>query len=109
VTIELAGGQRPPALGPAQACLSFRPETSFGAETPAAIFGTLGCVELGEQMTSYTFTIDPRVYPDAGSGTILLRIRSGTWVPARADPAQIDQRVLGVQFGGLTIGPEIRD
>ena len=63
----------------------------------------MGCVQLGEQMASYTFTLDPRAYPEAGSGTILLRIRSGTWVPARADPAQIDQRVLGVQFGGLGI------
>jgi hypothetical protein len=106
VTIQLAGGRRPAALGPAQACLSSRPETSFGAETPAAVFGALGCVELGEQMAGYTFTIDPRNYPDAGAGAILLRIRSGAWVPAQADPAQIDRRVLGVQFGGLEIGSE---
>jgi hypothetical protein len=54
-------------------------------------------------MASYTFTIDPRSYPDARAGAVLLRIRSGAWVPAKADPAQIDRRALGVQFGGLEI------
>ncbi len=57
-------------------------------------------------MASYTLTIDPRSYPDAGTGAILLRIRSGAWVPAKADPAQSDRRVLGVQFGGLEISNE---
>jgi hypothetical protein len=54
-------------------------------------------------MAGYTFTIDPRNYPNTGAGAILLRIRSGAWVPAKVDPAQIDRRALGVQFGGLVI------
>ena len=40
---------------------------------------------------------------DVPTGTYLLRISSPTWVPAQADPAQSDQRGLGVQFGGLAI------
>jgi hypothetical protein len=55
-------------------------------------------------MAGYRFTIDPRGRPAPATGTYLLRIRSAAWVPAQADPAQIDQRSLGVQFGGLAIG-----
>jgi hypothetical protein len=54
-------------------------------------------------MAEYTLTIDPRVYPNAAAGAMLLRLRSDTWVPAKADPAQVDRRALGIQFGGLSI------
>jgi hypothetical protein len=103
VLVRLAGGLRPASVGPGQACISFRPETRFGFEGPLATFSSLGCFALQEQMSDYVLTIDPRRYSTHASGAILLRIRSDTWTPAKADPAQIDRRVLGVQFGGLTI------
>jgi hypothetical protein len=103
VTIRLAGGVRPGTVGPAQACIAFRPETRFGFESPLATFSPLGCFTLREQMTDYVLAIDPRRYSTLSSGSIVLRIRSDTWMPAKADPAQIDRRALGVQFGGLLI------
>jgi hypothetical protein len=75
----------------------------FGIESPAAIFSPLGCFNLQERMTGHTLTIDPHAYPNVAAGAMLLRIRSDTWVPAKADPAQLDRRALGVQFGGLSI------
>jgi hypothetical protein len=101
VTIQLAGGRRPAGLGPARACLEFWPEANGRFDPPATLVGGPGCFELGEQMAGYTFTLDPRSYPGAEAGAALLRITSDTWVPAEVDPAQLDRRALGVQFGGL--------
>jgi hypothetical protein len=103
LVIRLAGGQRPASIGPGRVCLEFWPEMNFTAAPPAAIPGTLGCFELKEQMAEYKLTIDPRVYPNAAAGAVLLRLRSDTWVPAKADPAQVDRRALGIQFGGLSV------
>jgi hypothetical protein len=97
------GATRPASLGPAQACISYRPESSF--ELVDLPFTDEQCVTLtSATMTGYRFTIDPRGQPIPATGTYLLRINSPAWVPAQADPAQIDQRALGVQFGGLAIG-----
>jgi hypothetical protein len=97
--VSLAGGKRPAALGAAQACLSFRPETSFEiADLP---FSTPQCFSLAEELTSYSFTIDPRGQIAPPTGTLLLRLTSDTWSPADSDAAQHDRRRLGVQFGGL--------
>jgi hypothetical protein len=30
-------------------------------------------------------------------------MQSSTWIPARDDPAQHDQRKLGILFGGITV------
>ena len=65
--------------------------------------GGLGCFDLSQQMAEYTLAIDPHAYPSQSASALLLRIRSDTWTPAKADPALVDQRALGVQFGGLTI------
>ena len=93
------GATRPAGLGPAQACISYRPESSF--ELVDLPFMGEQCVTLnGTTMTGYRFMIDPRGQPSPATGTYLLRISSAAWVPAQADPAQIDQRSLGVQFGG---------
>ena len=54
-------------------------------------------------MRSYTYSVDITNVPAPPTGTFLLRIASPTWVPADADPAQHDQRSLGVQFGGLRV------
>jgi hypothetical protein len=105
IIIRLAGGVRPASVERGRACISFRPETPFGLEGPLATFSSLGCFDLQQQMTNYVLTLDPRRYSTHASGSIVLRIRSGTWTPAKADPAQADQRALGVQFGGLSIAP----
>jgi hypothetical protein len=96
------GVTRPASLGPARVCVSYRPEPSF-ALVDLSFVGEQ-CVDLkGAAMAGYRFTIDPRGQPAPATGTYLLRIASAAWVPAESDPAQIDQRRLGVQFGGLEI------
>jgi hypothetical protein len=105
VAVRLAGGLRPASIGSARACVEFWPETNFRSDPPENIAGALGCFELSEGMADYSLIIDPRAYPSPADGALLLRIHSDTWVPARADSAQIDQRTLGVQFGGITIRP----
>jgi hypothetical protein len=103
VTIRLAGGRRPASVQPGRACLEFWPETNFRFEAPATIGGSLGCLDLQQQMTDYTLTLDPRAYPAVAASALLLHIHSDTWVPAKADRALVDRRALGVQFGGLSI------
>jgi hypothetical protein len=94
------GAARPASLGPARVCVSYRPEPSF-ALADRSFIGEQ-CFDLnGAAMAGYRFTIDPRGQPPPATGTYLLRIASQSWVPAESDPAQIDQRRLGVQFGGL--------
>jgi hypothetical protein len=105
VVIRLAGGVRPASVGPGRACLEFWPAADVGFEPPPTVAGGLGCLDLSPQMAEYTLTIDPRAYPRQSASALLLRIRSDTWMPAKADPALVDQRALGVQFGGLTITP----
>jgi hypothetical protein len=104
LTINLSPGTtRPASLGPAQACIAYRPEPNF--DLLDAPFAGEQCIRLNSAtMAGYRFTIDPRGQPAPATGTYLLRISSPAWVPAQADPAQIDQRALGVQFGGLAIG-----
>ena len=102
LTIDLAAGaSRPATLGPARACLSFQPAADFAA--PSTPFQNEQCFELGAEMRSYTYSVDITSITAPPTGTFLLRIASPTWVPANADPAQHDQRSLGVQFGGLRI------
>jgi hypothetical protein len=105
VVIRLAGGVRPASVGPGRACLEFWPAANVGFEPPPTMPGGLGCLDLSQQMAEYTLTIDPRAYPSQSASALLLRIRSDTWTPAKADPALVDQRALGVQFGGLRITP----
>jgi hypothetical protein len=104
VTIKLSpGATRPAALGPAQVCVSFRAETSFELEDLP--FSQEQCIALkGTTMAGYRFTLDPRGQPAPSTGTFLIRIASKAWVPAESDPAQIDKRRLGVQFGGIEVG-----
>ncbi|MBK9712228.1 MAG: hypothetical protein IPO81_13045 [Kouleothrix sp.] len=95
------GATRPAALGPARVCLAYLPETSF-ALPDRPLIGER-CVELSGGMADYHYTIDPRGQAAPATGTFLLRIASGQWVPADVDPAQHDQRKLGVQFGGASV------
>jgi hypothetical protein len=103
LTLQLSpGASRPASLGPARVCLSYRPEASF--ELADGLYSGEQCQDLaGATMAGYRFTIDPRGQPAPPTGTYLLRIASPAWVPAKSDPALIDQRSLGVQFGGLQI------
>ena len=99
VTLDLAAGAtRPAALGPARACVSFQPAADFAV--PGAPFQNEQCFEPGAEMRSYTYSVDITNIAAPPTGTFLLRIAGPTWVPAQADPAQHDQRTLGVQFGG---------
>jgi hypothetical protein len=104
LTIKLSpGAARPASLGPARACIAYQPEPSF--ELLDRPFLGEQCWALSSSaMLGYRFTIDPRGQPIPATGTYLLRISSPAWVPAQSDPAQVDQRSLGVQFGGLAIG-----
>jgi hypothetical protein len=104
LTLNLSpGASRPASLGPARVCISYRPESSFElADLP---FSHEQCFDLGSAaMAGYRYTIDPRGQPAPATGAYLLRIASPAWTPAKSDPAQVDQRSLGVQFGGLAIG-----
>jgi hypothetical protein len=101
LTIALGpGATRPAALGPARVCLSYRPERSFAlVDEP---FAGERCFQLGAGMQSYRLPLDLAGQPRPPTGTFLLRIASAQpWVPAEADPAQHDQRRLGVLFGGV--------
>lgn len=105
VVLRLAGGVRPAQIGAARACISARPEARFWVEDPAAIYTPLGCFDLGADMADYALTIDPRALPASATGTMLLRIKSEAWSPSKIDGSENDARTLGVQFGGLALGP----
>jgi hypothetical protein len=104
ISLTLAGGLRPDAIGNAQVCLEFWPEGK-GFARPDEMLGDLGCIDLSQDMQSYTIEIDPSRYGESQAPAMLLRMQSQPWVPAEVDPSQIDRRPLGVQFGGLTILP----
>lgn len=103
--VRMAAGQtRPAVLGPLQACLSYRPEPVLWPEDPAAPpFSQPVCYQLTATPENYTITVDPRSIPAPAGGTLLLRLQSATWIPARDDPAQHDQRKLGLLFAGLLV------
>ncbi len=105
VSLRLAGGKRPAALGPARVCLDYRAEPSLWVENPAATFATAPqCATLTEEMADYRFAIDRTALPATPTGTLLLRLKSeSAWVPAAVDPALLDGRSLGAQFGGLSV------
>jgi hypothetical protein len=103
LVVNLApGASRPASLGPARACVAFQPAATQ-ALADAQFVGEQ-CFDLSAGMAGYHYLIDPRSVTTPASGTFLLRITSSTWIPAEADPALHDQRQLGVQFGGITVG-----
>ncbi len=105
LTVRLAvGTTRPSSLGPLQVCLSYRPEPTLWPEDPnAPPFSQPACYKITAEPSDYTISIDPQNSPTPAGGTLLLRIQSSTWIPARDDPAQRDQRRLGVLFGGVAV------
>lgn len=103
--VQLAAGQsRPAALLPVRVCIDYRAELQPWADDPnAPAFSTAECFMLGNDAQSYTLRIDPRSYIGIPGKTVLIRIQSDTWIPARDDPQQHDRRVLGVQLLGAEI------
>ncbi|MBC8160216.1 MAG: hypothetical protein H7Z42_03270, partial [Roseiflexaceae bacterium] len=104
VQVRLRPGPRPTALGPVEACLSYRGEASFWLEDPQATpFSQPNCSRLNQGENTLTLNIDPQDTPAPATGTFLLRIESPTWVPARDQPGSNDGRALGVLFGGAQL------
>lgn len=108
ISLNLAGGKRPPPLGAAHVCLSLHTEQSTWAQDPNAVFVPLGCFDLPETMTTLRLSFDPRRYPLSTTGFAVLRFESASWRPMLIDPALHDQRPLGIQFGGLSVHPAKR-
>lgn len=104
VTLLLApGATRPASLGPARACVSYAGAPDFAL--PTRPFSGETCFDLAPGMRGYRYRADLAGQAAPPTGTLLLRIAAPTWVPAEADPAQHDQRKLGVQFGGIALKP----
>jgi hypothetical protein len=97
LALRVAGGQRPPHLGPARLCLSIAPEDKPWPATTAD-FVPLGCFEIADAPAAYRIPLEPGSLPTAASGSALLRLHNAAWVPAQEDPRQHDQRPVGVQF-----------
>ncbi len=112
ITIQLelaAGTTRPAALGPVQACLDYRIEQRPWADDPqAAPFAPQQCYAITAEPHSYTLQIEPGSYANLPGDSLLIRIQSDTWLPARDDPQQHDRRVLGLQFLGAVIATVVQ-
>ncbi|NTW01814.1 MAG: hypothetical protein HGA19_11050, partial [Oscillochloris sp.] len=100
IKLNLAAGKRPDHLGAAAVCFSAQPEQGVWPEVSGTVVD-LGCVTVASKPAEYTVQLDPAVLPPTPSGTLLLRITNQAWIPAAEDPAQTDQRSVGVQFGGV--------
>ncbi|MDQ2783891.1 MAG: hypothetical protein M3Y58_02685 [Chloroflexota bacterium] len=116
ITLRLAGGMRPAALGiPAHAWIALDPGLSdYGP--------TLADFDLTQGFADYTVTIPPGALPVSDNGAALLRITScvdpakkgkdlkqcNVWSPqdyAPPDAPIYDSRVLGVQVQSVTLTP----
>jgi hypothetical protein len=100
VRLQLAAGERPAHLGPAEVCVFAQPEAPIWPTT-ATPEVALGCVTPGVEPDVYRVQLDPAQLPPAASGTLLLRLAGPAWVPAAEDARLIDQRAVHVQFYGL--------
>ena len=104
VAVTLAPGDRPAALGPANACLGYRVEQDFYVERPdAPAFSTPTCATIAPGGSVVTLVIDPRSTAPSATGTLLLQISSKPWIPSRDDSGNTDGRALGVLFGGAVL------
>lgn len=114
LTLEVAGGKRPEAIGAAQLCIDVvtepvpHPEGGVARTTPfvrrnataipALPWRELRCTTLDEQTSRVDVTL-PATEPTA---TSLIRLRSRPWVPVRHSVSP-DRRSLGVRFMSATI------
>lgn len=115
VTLRLAGGKRPAALGvPAHAWIALDPG-------PNEYGPVIADFDLTREFADYTVTIPPNALPVSADGTALLRITScidpaskdlttcNIWSPQDYAPSNApiyDPRALGVQFQSATLKPK---
>jgi len=106
VTLEVAGGVRPQAIGAAQVCVDIVAEPTVYPEGGVANlpWRELTCTTLGDQPS----TMPVELPTLETTGDILVRLRSPGWVPAqtKADPGapqSADTRTLGIRFLRATI------
>jgi len=116
ITLRLAGGERPAALGlPAHAWVALDPGLNEAGPT-------LADFDLTQKPAEYTVAIPPGALPMSDNGTALLRITScidptkqgkdlkqcNVWSPqdyAPPDAPIYDARVLGAQVQSVTLTP----
>lgn len=110
LVLWLAGGPRPPHLGPARGCFSLRLEGGPASVFPSHEDGeavSLDCLTLGSEVAEYRLSLAGQQQQigmsPIPSGHVLLHLESETWVPAQEDPHQHDQRGVGVQFWGAAL------
>ncbi len=100
LSLELAGGVRPASIGAARVCVDVTveqvPHTDAGLA--ALPWREITCADLPEQTTHVSLDL-----PDLGADeSLLIRLRSETWIPARVS-ASPDGRALGVRFVGANV------
>ncbi len=115
VTLRLAGGKRPTALGSAHVTVSLDP--AVGEVGP-----DLGALDLAAGFVDFTLTIPPNALPASDDGTAILRINAclsgntkdkdpkqcSAWSPqdyAQPGAPVYDARILGVQVQSVAIAP----
>lgn len=100
ITLQLAAGERPAHLGPAEVCVFARPEAPIWPTT-ATTEVALGCVSPTETVGAYSLRLDPAALPPAPGGTLLLRLAGPAWIPAAEDARLSDRRAVHLQFYGM--------
>jgi hypothetical protein len=95
LTLRVAGGERPAAIGSARVCLSAVAEDQLWPlqqSPPIAI----GCYDVAADPTEIRFQLPPT----AGS-SVLLQLSGADWVPALVDARRNDARAVHLWFLGL--------
>jgi hypothetical protein len=103
ITLRLAGGKRPAALGePAHATIAL--DSDVGEPGPS-----LASFDIADGFATYTVTIPPDALPADDTGTAILRIESSKpWSPQDYAPPNApiyDSRALGIQVQSVTVTP----
>jgi hypothetical protein len=103
VTLRLAGGKRPAALGePAHVTIALDPDVGEPGNALASF-------DVANGFMDYTVTIPPSALPAGDTGTAILRIESRKpWSPQDYAPPTApiyDPRALGVQVQTVTVTP----
>jgi hypothetical protein len=103
VTLHLAGGKRPAALG-APAHITIALDGDVGE--PGS---TLASLDIADGLATYAVTIPPNTLPPGDTGSAILRIESAKpWSPQDYAPPNApiyDPRALGIQFESITLTP----
>jgi hypothetical protein len=116
LTLDVAGGKRPAAIGSAQLCIDVaaepipHPEGGVARSTPivrsdkttipALPWRELQCIQLAEASSSVQVAL-PALEP---SSAVLIRLRSQPWTPSQVSDSP-DQRILGIRFNSAVVAP----